>query len=262
MQGEGKGFGFTQDFGAAEQGADFFRAEIRLQQRGPVLRGGKRREQFFGDGLTGKVPDDGAKFVFRVKANAVINGVEAARAVFKEDVAALAVGVVDEQIEKRDGFEQLLVLVCEIEVVIAGVVFDELLERARAVGTVFAQRGERDDVKAKRLADDVRGDLAQRQCAFLEIPERLFAARGFIHGGIFFSFVRDLDEKRVIRAKHELTLDLKVAVLEGLSKFSHSVRRLETANYQSSSVRFRLPASGIWVINSVLLSIKPALRPP
>ncbi len=102
--------------------------------------------------------------------------------------------------------------------------FDELLERARAEGTVLAQRRKGDDVKAERLADDVRGNLAQRQRAFLEIPKRLFALGRLIDGGIFFAFISDLDEEGVVRAERELTFDLKVAVLEGLLEFSHSYK--------------------------------------
>jgi len=139
-------------------------------------------------------------------------------------VTTLAVGIIDEQVEEYDRFEQQFVFRREVEVVIVGVVFDELLERARAVGTVFTQSSEWDDVKAERLADDVRGDLAQGKGVLFEIPERLLPARGFIHSGIDLILISDFNQEGVVRTERELTFDLKVAVLEdGLQGMGYHV---------------------------------------
>jgi hypothetical protein len=57
----------------------------------------------------------------------------------KQDVAALAVGVVGQVVEEGDRAQALFVFGPEVEVVLVRVVFDELLQRAGAVGAVFAQ---------------------------------------------------------------------------------------------------------------------------
>ena len=125
----------------------------------------------------------------------MIDGEELMRVVLKENVTALAVGIVDEQIKENNGFEEEFIFFGESEVMIVGIVVNELLERARAVRTVLAQDGERDNVKAEPLADDIRSNLTQGE-------------------GIGLIFVSDFNKEGVIRAKRKLTFDLKVAVLE------------------------------------------------
>ncbi len=202
-------------FGAGLKGEDLVGAEVRLKIGEQVRGQGKTREQVLGDCLPAEIPNYGTKFVLFVEADAMVNGVEAVFVCRKEDVTALAVGVVDEQVKEGDGLEEQFVFGGEVEVVVVGVVFDVLLERAGAEGTVLTERGERDDVKAKRLADEVGGDFAQGEGAFLEIPKGLLALGGFVHGGIGFALVRDFDEEGVVRAERELTFDGQVAVLEG-----------------------------------------------
>ena len=68
----------------------------------------------------------------------MIYGEEFVRTLFEEDVPALAICVITEQVEEHDGFEELPVVYGEVEVVIFDVIFNELLERTRAVGTVVA----------------------------------------------------------------------------------------------------------------------------
>jgi len=143
----------------------------------------------------------------------VINRPEFVRRV-EEDVTALSVGVVGEQVEEDDGLEALLVIRTEVEVVIVGIVGDVLLERAGAERTV-AQDGEGDEAKTERLAEKIRGDLAQREGAFWKVPQGLFAARRFVDGLDGFARVRHVREKGVVRAKHELAFEGEVAVLEG-----------------------------------------------
>jgi hypothetical protein len=205
---------FEDGVRAGLEGEDLVRAEIRLEVSEQVRGQGKTREQIVWNGLSAEIPKHGAEFVLLVEADPVIDGEEFAGLFLEEDVTALAVGVVDEQVEEDDGLEEQFFLGREIKVVIVGVVRDELLERACAVRPLLAQRREGNEVKAERLADEVGGNFAQGEGVLLEIPKRLFAARGFIDGGIFLVFVCDFDEKSVVRAKRELPLDLKVAVLE------------------------------------------------
>jgi hypothetical protein len=177
-----------------------------------VTRRGKGREQFVGNRFTGKVPDHRPQFVILVEAQSVVNGPQLARRVEKY-VTALAVGVVDEQVEEHDGFEQGLIVVGEVEVVMIGIVLDELLERAGTERPV-AQNGEGDDAEAQRLADEVRGHLAQGEGVFFKIPKRLFAFAGFVNGLTGFPFVMNIYEKGVVRAERELSLEFDFAVLK------------------------------------------------
>ena len=75
-----------------------------------------------------KVPKHGPQFIVFVETNPMIDGVEFMRVILEEDVTAFSVGVVAEQVEEHDGFEELLISLGEVEVVIFGIVFDELLE--------------------------------------------------------------------------------------------------------------------------------------
>ena len=163
--------------------------------------------------MPAEIPEHGPQFVVFVKTDPVIDGVKFMRVILEEDVTAFSVCVVAEQVEEHDRFEELLVFLAEVEVVIFGIVFDELLERTRAIRAVVAQRGERDDVKAKRLADEIRGDFTPGQRVLREIPERLLAARGLVNSRIFPAFMMDSDKESVIRAKGELALDFIIAVL-------------------------------------------------
>src|SRR5581483_9301922 len=164
--------------------------------------------------------DHRPQFMFLVKTNPVINRVEFVCAIFKENVTALAVGVVAQHIEKGDRLEALFIFVAEVEVMIFGIIFDVLLERAGTVRTVFAQSGERHDAQPERLTHQIRGDLALGQCVFGEIPQRLLAARGFIHSRISVAFIVNVNEEGVVRAEHELAFEFEFAVLKSNAKRS------------------------------------------
>ncbi len=151
--------------------------------------------------------------MFLVETDAMIDRIEFMRAIFKENVTAFAVGIVAEQVEKHNRLQQLFILFAEIEVMIFGIVLDVLLERTGTVRTVGAQYGKRDEVKAQRLTDHIRGDLAQGQCVLWKIPKRLLAARRFIHGWIGFIFIMNVNKKSVIGAQHELALEFKLPIL-------------------------------------------------
>ena len=149
--------------------------------------------------------------MFLVETDAMIDRIEFMRAIFKENVTAFAVGIVAEQVEKHNRLQQLFILFAEIEVMIFGIVLDVLLERTGTVRTVGAD-SKRDEVKAERLTDHIRGDLAEGQCVLWKIPKRLLA-RGFIHGWIGFIFIMNVNKKSVIGAQHELALEFKLPIL-------------------------------------------------
>lgn len=150
----------------------------------------------------------------------MVNGPEFAVGV-EEDVTALAVGVVAEQVEERHGLERGLFVVGEVEVVMVGVELDVALKRAWAVGAVFAEGSVGDEAEAQRLADEIRGDFAQGEGVLFKIPERLFAAAGLVDGGDRFARVGHVHEEGVVRAEHELTLEFDLAVGEGFGEGGH-----------------------------------------
>src|SRR5690606_14536462 len=100
----GEDFHFENRVGAGAEGGDFARAEIRLKVCEQA--GGKREAglQVIRNLLPSEIPQHGAEFVVFVKTDAMIDGKKFVRVVFKEDMTALAIGVVDEQVEERDGF--------------------------------------------------------------------------------------------------------------------------------------------------------------
>src|SRR5689334_15958689 len=111
-----------------------------------------------------------------MKTNPVIDGIKVMGVILEEDVTALAVGVVAEQVEKHDRFKELPVFIAEVEVVIFGIIVDVLLQGASPVGTIITERGERNDTEAKRLTEEIGSNFAPCQRVLGEIPERLFAA--------------------------------------------------------------------------------------
>ena len=167
--------------------------------------------------MPAEIPKHGPQFVVFVKTNPMIDGVKLVCVILKEDVTALSISVVAKQIEEHDRFEKPSVFISKIKVVIFGIVIDILLERTRSIRTIIAECGEWDYVKAKRLADKICRDLTPCQRVLREIPKGLLAAQGFVNGGIILPFMMDSGEEGVIRAKGELTFDLKVAALNGCS---------------------------------------------
>src|SRR5690606_6264558 len=84
----------------------------------------------------------------------------------------------------------------------------------------------------------VRGNLAQGKGVLLKVPEGLFAARGFVHGGDDLVLVFDVDEESVVRTERELTLDLKIAVLKKCSEGDGIRHRLQVGGFE----RWNLPS--------------------
>ena len=95
----------------------------------------------------------------------------------QQAVAALAVGVVDHDVERGHPAELVAVVLEQREVVVLGIVLDEPLHAADA-GRSVAQHRVGDDVPAERVGDLVRRDLAVTQRAAREVPERPLARCG------------------------------------------------------------------------------------
>ena len=165
--------------------------------------------------MTSEVPDHGAELVVFVKTYPVIDGEEVVSIVFKKDVTAFAISIVGEDVEEDDGAKHFFFFDSEVEVMMLDIVVDVLLQRARAVGTVFAIDGEGDDVKAERLAQVIGSNFAQGKRVVGEIPKRLLAFAWLVHGLVGFALVMHIDEEGVIAAKHELAFEFVFAVCEG-----------------------------------------------
>ena len=137
------------DSARVQSAGNLARAEIRFKSRAAGFCLERGESKFSGNLLPAKVPKHSPQFVLFVETDPMIDGIEFMRIVLEEDVAAFSVRVVAEQVKEHDGLEELPVLLAEAEVMIFGIVFDELLERTRAIGTVVTERGEWDNVKAK-----------------------------------------------------------------------------------------------------------------
>jgi len=205
---------FENGFRTSAEGVAFARVEIRLESRKQAFDPGERRQQILRDLLPGEVPEYSPQFVVFVEADPVIDGVQFVRILLEEYMTALSIRVVAKYVKQHDGPQELLVFLGEGEVMIFGVVLDHLLERPCPEGTVRAQGGERNDVKAKMLTHQVCGNFTSRQSVFREIPERLLAAGGLIDSMIFPACMADRDKERIIRAKRKLARDFVIAVLE------------------------------------------------
>src|SRR5512144_432197 len=94
----------------------------------------------------------------------------------EEDVTALSIGIIAEPVKEHHRPQKLFIRRTETKVVVLWVVFNELLKRPRAVWAVLTKYSERDEMKPKRLGDQIRSDLAGREAVFGEIPERLLSA--------------------------------------------------------------------------------------
>ena len=90
------------------------------------------------DRLAAEVPDDGAQLPLRVERDAVVDAEDAAVVERAQAVTALAVGVVDHDVERGHAPERVGVLFEQREVVLLGIVLDEALHHADA-GRAVAQ---------------------------------------------------------------------------------------------------------------------------
>ena len=101
----------------------------------------------------------------------MVHAVDVPPAVDREDVPALAVGVVHDRVEDRHPPQPGVVLDDHRHDVDVGIGLDEGLDHALAERAV-AQDGRRDDAPAGRLRDVPGGDLAASQRPVREVVER------------------------------------------------------------------------------------------
>lgn len=205
-------------FCAGLQSGDLARAEIRSKVSQQARAKREAGEQILRYLLPTEIPKHSPQFVVLVEADPMIYGEEFVRTLFKEDVPAFAIRVITEQVEEHDGLEELTVVCSEVEVVIFDVIFDELLERPRAVGTVVAQDRERDKVEAETFADKICRHFTSRQRVLGEIPKRLLAFAGLVNSLNGCVLMVDFSKEGVVRAKRELTFEFKVAERKNLFK--------------------------------------------
>src|SRR2546425_8101113 len=155
-----------------------------------------------GQRLAREIPDHRAQLGLDVETETVVDGPDAAVG-SEQAVAALAVGVVGDQVEDADAREPVAVrgLLAEREVVLLEVRLHELLQRALAVGSLAPYR-ERHQPPAERLRQVVRGQLALEEAGG-KIPERALAALGLVDGERARPVERDLDEEGRVAAARQ-----------------------------------------------------------
>src|SRR5882724_715332 len=161
----------------------------------------------------GKIPDHRPQLGLDVETEPVVDGPDAAVGP-EQAVAALAVGVVGDQIEGADPGELIAVrgLLTEREVVLREVRGHELLQRALAVGPVAPHR-EGHEPPAERLREVIRGQLALEE-AGRKIPERALATLRLVDGERAGALERDLDEERRVAASGQPPLEGHLAARE------------------------------------------------
>jgi hypothetical protein len=81
---------------------------------------------------------------------------------------------------------------------IVGIVFDELLERARTVGAIFTQGCIWDNMKAERFTDKVCSDLTQGKRVLRKVPKRLLAAARFVHSRVACTLMVNFNQEGVV----------------------------------------------------------------
>ena len=165
--------------------------------------------------ISREVPDHRAQLVFHVEAEPVVDRPEAT--VGEEDMTALAIRVVGDDVEGREVAEHLvgLGIFSQGEVVLLGVFIDIELERARSERTVLSGHGGRDKLEADRVADDPGRDLSTPEPTG-KIPERPLTTLGLVDRLERLTVEGDLDEQRRVRAVGEAGLDGDLAESQDL----------------------------------------------
>jgi hypothetical protein len=194
------------------------RAEIRLKVSEQAWAKSEAGKQIVRNLLPGEIPKHRPQFIFLMEADPMVYGEKFVCTVFKEYMPTLAVCVIAKHVEEDHRFEKLPVLFSEVEVMIFGIIFDKLLEGARAVGAIVAQHGKRDKMKTEAFTDKIRCHFTPGQCVIGKIPERLFALSGLVNGLDGCIPVMHINQKSVIGTKCELTFEFKVAMGKDLLK--------------------------------------------
>src|SRR5438445_255981 len=164
--------------------------------------------------LVAEVPDHRAQLGLDVEAEAVVDGVDGA-VLAEQAVAALAVGVVGDQVEGADALEALVMLgaLAQREVVLLEVGGDEALQRALAVRSLLAAHRERHHVPAEGLREVPGGQLAAEE-AGRKVPEWPLAAAGLVDGERAGVVEPRLDQERGVAAPRQPALHGEVAAQE------------------------------------------------
>ncbi len=209
---------------AAGERLDLGGGNQRRQHGGQLTAGGQQWSEesqalhfALGEGLTGPTPQDRAQLVLGVQGDPVIDAVEASQV--PESVRAFAVGVVEDDIEHREGAHVGGILVGDNERTtvlalgaqnrdqpvqpIGGVdelnhagahrfeVTDPLLDHAVS-GRSRAQHRRRDDVPAAHRTNEVCRALAGGEGAVREVPQRGLPGDRFVdHEGPVRGWVHD-----------------------------------------------------------------------
>ena len=198
------------------------RAEIRLKVSEQARVKSEAGKQIVRDLLAGEIPKHGPQFIFFVETDPMIYSEKFVGSFFKEYVPTLAVCVIAKHVEEDHRFEQLPVLLGKVEVMIFGIIFNKLLEGARAVGAIAAQDSKWDKMKTEAFTDKIRCHLTPSQCVIRKIPKGLFALSGFVNRLDGCILVMHINKKSVIGAKCELTFEFKVARCKDLLKIAGS----------------------------------------
>ena len=82
----------------------------------------------------------------------MIDNIQIVCTVFKKNVTAFAVGIIDQKIKEHDWPEQFLIFICKIEVMIFNIIADVLLKWTAPMRAVFAQDRDGDNVQAELFA--------------------------------------------------------------------------------------------------------------
>ena len=133
----------------------------------------------------------------------------------RQDVADLAIGVVDDGIEDGHRSQPGVVGDDHLDSVGGFVGVDPLLDHALAEWAV-AEDGRRNDAPAHRLRDEKGGDLPAGQGAGREVEQRALGDGGLVDGveGFAESGVVDEDDERLVRRAGQAPEDLERAVVE------------------------------------------------
>ena len=182
------------------------------------------------EGPPAPAPQHGAQLALVVEGHAVVDAVAVSPG-HLQDVAALAVGVVDEHVEDRHPPQRRGVLVDQADVAVA--VVEGVEDVQVAVGDVagpdqrhgllvgvdvlpdlqhpaavrpLAEPGRRDDVPAGGLGDGVRRDLAVGEGAVGEVPQRPLPGDRLVD----HLHPVDLAEERGVGRGHDPAVELEV----------------------------------------------------
>ena len=162
-------------------------------------------QQRLGNGLAAEGPDHRAQLGLHVEGQAVVDGVDGAVR-SEQAVAALAVGVVGEEVEDAHAPEAVVVggVLDQGEEMLLEVGVHEELERSLSVGAVPLD-GQGDEPPAQRLGEEIGGDLALVEPGG-KVPERPLAALRLVDGQRGGAVQGQLGQERGVAAPRHAAL--------------------------------------------------------